>query len=54
MGDDTKAEVIEQKIERIEDDELGVRCEIKGLLPRTKKGEIEIIEKNTKTSNEDP
>lgn len=54
MGDDTKPEVVEKKIVGTEDDELGIRCEVKGLLLRTKKGEIETIEKNTKTSNEDP
>jgi len=54
MGDDNTAENIEKKIEVIEDDELGLQCEVKGLLLRTKKGEIEITEKNSKTSNEDP
>lgn len=32
----------------------GARCEIKSLILRSKKGEIEIVERNTKIANEDP
>jgi hypothetical protein len=54
MGDDNAAVDMVEKVGGIEDAELGVRCEVKGLLLRNKKGEIEIVEKNSKTSNEDP
>ena len=32
----------------------GLRCEIKSLLLRQKKGEIEIVEKNSKITDDDP
>ena len=54
MGDDKSAVDVVKEAEGGEDADLGVRCEVKGLLLRTKKGEIEIVEKNTKSKNEDP
>ncbi len=51
MGDDNvPASEVTDRI----DDVDGARCEVKSLLLRTKKGEIEITEKNSKTSSEDP
>ncbi|KAG4433617.1 hypothetical protein IFR05_010893 [Cadophora sp. M221] len=51
MGDDSDHAAATKEIEEETD---GARCEIKSLLLRSKKGEIEIVEKNTKITNEDP
>lgn len=52
MGDGTNAELV-----NIADDgeiDPGWRCELKSLALRTKKGEVEITEKNSKSKDEDP
>jgi len=57
MGDDSHPTEATQEIEASIEEETeteGPRCEIKSLLLRSKKGEIEIVEKNTKVTNEDP
>ncbi|KAG4410773.1 hypothetical protein IFR04_016095 [Cadophora malorum] len=57
MGDDSHPTEATQEIEASIEEETeteGTRCEIKSLLLRSKKGEIEIVEKNTKVTNEDP
>lgn len=52
MGDDTSAALVNPT----DDTEIspGRLCELKSLALRTKKGEIEITEKNSKTKDEDP
>jgi hypothetical protein len=54
MGDDNSAASAAGNAAENGDLEFGVRCEVKDLMLRTRKGEIEIVEKNSKSSNEDP
>lgn len=54
MGEDIAVADVAPEVVEDGDAELGVRCEVKGLMLRTKKGEIEIVEKNSKSTDEDP
>jgi len=54
MGDDNVVVNVSSEAVEVVEGETGVRCEVKGLMLRTKKGEIEIVEKNSKSSDEDP
>jgi Domain of unknown function (DUF7025) len=53
MGDDNNTPNI-AKVAVSDDEVVGLQCEVKSLLLRQKKGEIEIVEKNSKSVNKDP
>lgn len=57
MSDDTKpAEVSNTQVDAATESEStpGQQCELKSLVLRSKKGEIEITEKNSKSKDDDP
>lgn len=56
MGTDIEAAVSSTKVDaEIENEPIpGQQCELKSLILRSKKGEIEVIEKNSKSKDDDP